>query len=60
MEKAKAACLFLRAIELPATCDIETEITLAVCWEKLEIFKKPTEVSQNTPIFISIGPPITK
>ena len=27
---------------------------------KTTLFRKPTEVSQNTPTFISIGPPITK
>ena len=42
----KRPVYFLRAVEFWATLDIQTDITLAIFWEKLQ---KPTEVSQNTP-----------
>ena len=57
MENTRKTCLFLRAVEVWPTFDIQINITLAVFWEKLQnyTFRKPTEVSQNTPTFIPMG-----
>ena len=60
MENTKITCLFLRAAESWPTFDIQISMTLAIFWEscKTALFRKPTEVPQNTPTFISIEPPI--
>ena len=54
--------LFSRAAEFWPTFDIQISISLTIFWKscKTTLFKKPTEVSQNTPKFISIEPPVTK
>ena len=36
MENAKTARLFLKALELWASFDIQIDITLALFWEKLQ------------------------
>ena len=53
---------FLKVVDFCSTFDTQIDITLAIFQEscKTTLFRKPTEVSQNTPTFISIGPPITK
>ena len=62
MEKTKTTCLFFKGLKSWTTSDIQISITLAIFWEKFQttFFRKPTEVSQNTPTFISIEPLITK
>ena len=52
----------LKAVEFWPTFDIQIDITLSMFWEKLQncTFRKPTEVSQNSPTFMSKGQPITK
>ena len=61
----KQLVYYLRAVKFWPTFEVQISITLAIFWKKLhnyttKPFKKPTEVSQNTPTLISIEPPITK
>ena len=61
IENTETTRLVFKDIEFCPIFDILIDITLAIFREKLQNHtRKPTEVSQNTPTFISIGPPITK
>ena len=58
----KQPVYFLKVVEFCPTFDIQINITFAIFREKLQnhTFRKTTGVSQNTPKFILIGPPITE
>ena len=60
----KQPVYFLKSVEFCPTFDIPFKLTLLwLCFGKsckTTIFGKSTGVSQNTPKFISMGPPITK
>ena len=48
----KQPVYFLRTIQFWPNFDIQIAITLAILWEKITLFRKPTEVSQTRPKFI--------
>ena len=62
----KLSVYFLKAVECCPIFHIQIERTLSIFCEKQQnflestLFRKPTEVSQNTPTFISIESHITK
>ena len=63
MENTETTCIFFKGYWFWPTFDIQININLAIFFGKsckTALFRKPAEVSQNTPTFILIEPPITK
>ena len=63
LEVLKQSVYFLKVVEFCPTFDIQIDtsaIFRGKVFRNFTLFRNPTEVSQNKPTFILIGPPITK